>query len=128
MGALGASKLQKTGAPETLGAARLNASAQTSELDTLVSNLSGAIEKCLIDMAGFMGISDDITYELNRDFFEGSLTPELIGAVTGLQLNGKHSQGLVENQTWQSLYRTYQNLLHPCFGSNPTSQATDSAQ
>lgn len=88
MGALGASKLQKTGAPETLGAARLNASAQTSELDTLVGNLSDAITKCLKDMAGFMGITADIVYELNRDFFEGSLTPELIASVTGLQQSG----------------------------------------
>lgn len=88
MGALGASKLQKTGAPETLGAARLNASAQTSELDTLVGNLSSAITKCLTDMAGFMGITADIVYELNRDFFEGSLTPELIASVTGLQQTG----------------------------------------
>ncbi len=39
-------------------------------------------------MAGFMGITSDIVYELNRDFFEGSLTPELIASVTGLQSTG----------------------------------------
>jgi hypothetical protein len=97
MGALGASKLQKTGVPETLGAAKLNASAQTSELDTLVDNLSSAITKCLVDMAGFMGLSDNVSYELNRDFFEGSLTPELITAVTGLQLNGTLAKSDVLN-------------------------------
>lgn len=85
---LGARMVQYSGQNETAEAARINASAQSSTLDTLVLNISDAMTKCLESMAEFMGVSGEIEYMLNRDFWEGSLNPQLITAITGLQSTG----------------------------------------
>ncbi len=85
---LGAKKVQAGGQAETAEAARINASAQTSTLSTVAMNVSEAMTKCLIDMSLFMGANDDVSYTLNQDFWEASLDPQLISAVTNLKLNG----------------------------------------
>tara|TARA_R110000772_G_scaffold43692_1_gene100644 strand:- start:1956 stop:3353 length:1398 start_codon:yes stop_codon:yes gene_type:complete len=80
--------IQKSGQAETAEATRINASAQSSMLETMVSNISEAMRLCLKDVAGFMSESQDIEFNLNQDFFEGSLDANIISAVTGLQAIG----------------------------------------
>lgn len=82
---LGARMVQDSGQNETAEAARINASAQSSTLDTVVRNVSDAMTNCLKDMARFAGASDDLSYMLNTDFWEASLDPQLISAITGLK-------------------------------------------
>jgi len=77
--------IQKGGQTETAEATRINASAQNSMLETVVDNVSEAMELSLKEMARFMGESDDIVFELNKDFFDESLDAQTISAITGLQ-------------------------------------------
>jgi hypothetical protein len=80
--------IQKTGQAETAEATRINASAQNSMLETVVDNVSEAMRLCLKEMARFMNESDDITFELNKDFFDNSLDSQVIAAITGMQAAG----------------------------------------
>lgn len=88
MNDLGARMVQDSGQNETAEAARINASAQSSTLDTVVSNTSDAMTNCLIDMSLFIGGGDKVIYELNRDFWEASLDPQLAAALSTLLLGG----------------------------------------
>lgn len=79
---LGARLVQRGGMAETAEAARINASAEASTLDVAVGNLGEAIEGALIDMALFLGVPDtQISYELNRSFWETSLTSQDLQAI-----------------------------------------------
>lgn len=82
---LGARMVQDSGQAETAEAARINASAQSSTLDTVVTNVSDAMTKCLKDMALFAGASDELSYMLNTDFWEASLDPQLVAGLSTLQ-------------------------------------------
>lgn len=82
---LGARMVQDSGQNETAEAARINASAQSSTLNTVVTNVSDAMTNCLKDMALFVGASDDLSYMLNTDFWEASLDPQLVAGLSTLQ-------------------------------------------
>ena len=85
MVALGARLVQRGGQVETAEAARINASAEASTLDTVVDNLSEAMEAALEDMALFLGESPDaVQFQLNKDFWEASLNPAALAAAMGL--------------------------------------------
>ena len=88
MNDLGARMVQDSGQNETAEAARINASAQSSTLNTVVTNVSDAMTDCLKDMALFAGASDELSYMLNTDFWEASLDPQVIAAINALKLGG----------------------------------------
>lgn len=81
---LGAKLVTDSGQNETAEAARINASSESSALDTMVNNLSDSLENALRDVGLFLGIDEDINYRLNTDFWEGSLDSGTISAITGL--------------------------------------------
>lgn len=82
MAMIGARLIQRGGQAETAEAARINASAEASTLDTMVNNLSEGIEAALEDMALFMGANPDaIEYKLNTDFWESGLDAQTLSAV-----------------------------------------------
>ena len=85
---LGARMSQSKGQNETAEAARINAAAQTATLSTVVANVSDAMTECLKTMALFTGSSDEVLFELNQDFWQTSLDPQLIAAVNNLNLSG----------------------------------------
>ena len=69
--------------------ARLNASAEASTLDTIVSNASEGIEAALEDMALFLGVDpDSVLYRLNDNFWESSLSSQDLMAVTAARQAG----------------------------------------
>lgn len=70
---IGARLIQKDRQVETAEAARINAGADASVLDMVVSNLSSAIVSVLTDCAAFMGASGDIRFELNRAYWEADI-------------------------------------------------------
>ena len=71
---IGARLIQRGGQTETAEAARINASAEASTLDNIVSNLSEALEAALEDCARFMKLdTDKIFFTLNKEFWEGSI-------------------------------------------------------
>lgn len=81
---LGAKLVTSSGQNETAEAARINASGEASALDIAVNNLSDAMEKALEDFMRFLGVETEITYRLNTEFWEASLDPQIINAITGL--------------------------------------------
>jgi len=89
MVAIGARLIQRGGGTETAEAARINASAETSALDDIVSNLSAAMESALKDCAMFAGANtDEISYELNRDFWESRLDTASLQAIIAARTAG----------------------------------------
>jgi hypothetical protein len=78
----GASLVQRGGQTETAEAARINASAEASVLETVVGNASEGIEAALESMARFAGIdADGVEYKLNNTFWETGLDPQALTAV-----------------------------------------------
>lgn len=87
--AIGAKLVQRGGSTETAEAARINASAETSSLDDVVTNLSEAIEGALEDCALFVGANpDEVVYKLNRDFWESKLDTATLQAIIAARTAG----------------------------------------
>ena len=86
---IGARLIQRSGQAETAEASRINASADASVLDTVVTNVSEGIEAALEDMARFMGIDPGgVFYRLNDNFWESSLSSNDLMAVTAARQAG----------------------------------------
>lgn len=82
MVAIGARLVQRGAQAETAEAARINASAEASTLDSLVNNASEAIEAALEDLALFIGADPNtVQYRLNTDFWEAGLSPQDLQAI-----------------------------------------------
>jgi hypothetical protein len=82
MAQMGASLVQRGGQTETAEAARINASAEASVLETVVGNASEGIEASLETMARFAGIEPGtIEYQLNSSFWESGLDPQALTAI-----------------------------------------------
>lgn len=69
-----------TGQAETAEAVRIRYSSENSILDNLVGNASDSIVRCLQWCGEFMGVKGDIAYELNREYFDTSMSPQEITA------------------------------------------------
>ncbi len=68
---IGAKLINGNTVNQTAETARINASSETSVLNTIVGNISEALTMACKDCARFMGVSDEgIEIELNREFFE----------------------------------------------------------
>lgn len=80
--ALGARIITGTqGGQETAEAARIRYSSENSILDNLAGNASDAFTRALKWCAEFMGApTEEIKYELNREFFDSALSPQEITA------------------------------------------------
>ena len=90
--AIGAQLIQRGGQAETAEAARINAGAEASSLDTLTNNLSEAIEAALEDVARFIGIDPaGIEYTLNTSFWESQLDAQSLQAVMAARMQGLFS-------------------------------------
>jgi hypothetical protein len=82
MAQMGASLVQRGGSTETAEAARINASAEASVLETAVGNVSEGYEAALESMAIFVGIdADEVEYRLNNQFWETGLDPQALTAI-----------------------------------------------
>ena len=82
---IGARLIQRGGVMETAEAARINASAEASTLDNIVSNLSEALEASLEDCARFMKLDPEkVFFALNKEFWEGSIDYNMAMAVIQL--------------------------------------------
>ncbi|MGB2065696.1 MAG: DUF4055 domain-containing protein [Marinomonas gallaica] len=82
---IGAKLITKSGQAETAEATRIKTSGEVSALDTMVNNLSDALENVLEDMLLFAGFPDVVTYRLNTQFYEDSLSPQMAAAITGFE-------------------------------------------
>jgi hypothetical protein len=86
---LGARLITARTGTQTAEAARIDASAESSALAKLANNASDAIEKALRWMAVFMGGNpDQVEFELNKEFFDTSLSPQEVMALIQLADRG----------------------------------------
>lgn len=69
-----------TGGVETAEAARIRFSSENSVLDNIATNCSSAIEVCIGWCGDYLNIQEDVTFELNRDFFDTKLSAQEITA------------------------------------------------
>lgn len=94
MVSLGAQLITRGGQAETAEAARINAGAETSVLDMLVNDLSEDLEDCIKDMCLFVGANaDEVSYQLNTDYFDSGLSPQALMAVIQGVTNSIYTQG-----------------------------------
>lgn len=77
---LGARLISGGGQAETAEAVRIKYSAENSVLDNLVGNVSAAITQCLKWCGEFMGEKGEVSYELNRQFWDLKLSAQDISA------------------------------------------------
>ncbi len=89
---LGAKLIESKSSNQTAEAARIDAASEHSVLDLVVGNCSDAIKKCLQWACLFTGDNpDDVVFELNKDFFDASISPQMI--VAAIQMFDRRALG-----------------------------------
>ena len=97
---LGAQLITPQGGNETAEAARIRASSESSQLETLVDNASDGIEDALESMALFMGADpDQVSFDLNDELF-----PSVLSAQEVVELRNLYADGLISREAvWSRL-------------------------
>ena len=99
MVALGARLVQPGAVVKTVAQAEGNSEVEHSVLSLAASNVSNAYTKALNWMARFMGASGESVYELNQDYAEHTLDPQML---TALIMSWQSGQ-LPESDLWGQL-------------------------
>jgi len=84
MVALGARIITDRGSNETAEGARIRFASENSVLGDIVGNLSAALQQCVEWCGEFMGTGDDVAFEINREFYDKSVDPQLIMSMVTL--------------------------------------------
>jgi hypothetical protein len=85
MVAIGARIITDRGGNETAEGARIRFASENSVLGDIVGNLSEAVKTCLYWCGEFMGVSsDDCVFEINREFYDKSVDPQMIMSLVTL--------------------------------------------
>ena len=97
---LGAKLVEQRNPNETAAAAKIDATGENSVLSDIVTNVEEGILKS-IEWAGlFMGADGDVEYEMNRQFFDDSVDPQiLMAAIQG------YDRGVIAKSDLQNSYR-----------------------
>jgi hypothetical protein len=82
--AIGARIITDRGQNETAEGARIRFASENSVLGDVVHNLSEALEKCIYWVAEFMGVTGEIEFYLNTEFYDKSVDPQLIMSMVTL--------------------------------------------
>lgn len=111
MVAVGARLISKVGINKTAEEARINASSEMSVLETVVGNVSEAIEQALEYCAMFMGADpESVNFALNTEFFDTKFTAQEIMAAIQLADRGDIAQSdlreILRKSDWLSEART----------------------
>lgn len=84
MVAIGARIITDRSANETAEGARIRFASENSVLGDIVGNLNAAITQCVIWCAEFMGTSDEVSFEINREFYDKTVDPQTIMSMVTL--------------------------------------------
>lgn len=84
MVAIGARIITDRGNNETAEGARIRFASENSVLGDIVNNLSEAIQTCIGWCVEYMGGSDQFEFELNSEFYDKSVDPQLIMSMVQL--------------------------------------------
>ena len=85
---LGARLIMDNKGVETAEAARIRFSGQNSLLGLVVGNVESAMIQCMVWAGEFMGSTEEITYIINREFYDATLNPQSIMAQIQLMDRG----------------------------------------
>lgn len=89
MVSVGARLISKEGVNQTAEEARINASSESSVLDTLVGNASESVEMAIKFCVEFMGGNpEEVEFKLNREYFDSKLSAQEIIAMIQLADRG----------------------------------------
>lgn len=98
--ALGARLVEPNAEAQTATAAKIDATGENSVLSDLVTNVEEGVRKSIEWCGLFMGSDADFTYEMNRQFFDDSIDPQLLmAAIQGYQLS------VIPKSSLQNSYR-----------------------
>lgn len=81
---LGAKLIEKANPNITATTSKIDATGENSVLATMVSNVEDAIKKCIEWASKFMGVQEEATFIMNREFFPEPADSQLVMA--GIQL------------------------------------------
>jgi len=84
MVAIGARIVTDRGGNETAEGARIRFASENSVLGDIVGNLSAGLRQCIEWCGVFMGSTDDFSLEINREFYDKSVDPQLIMSMVQL--------------------------------------------
>lgn len=84
MVAIGARIVTDRGGNETAEGARIRFASENSVLGDIVGNLSAGLMQCVDWCATFMGVSSEFKIEINREFYDKSVDPQLIMSMVQL--------------------------------------------
>ena len=82
--AIGARIVTDRGGNETAEGARIRFASENSVLGDIVHNLSQAIGQCLVWAGEFMSVADTAKFEINREFYDKSVDPQLLMSMVTL--------------------------------------------
>lgn len=85
---IGARIISDSNGVETAEAVKIKFSSENSVLDNLAQNVSDAIRVCVEWCALFDGVNGEAWFELNREFFDTTMTPQEISALIMLADRG----------------------------------------
>ena len=84
MVAIGARIITDRGNNETAEGARIRFASENSVLGDIVQNLSMAIQQCLDWCGEFMGTAEDARFDINREFYDKTVDPQLVMSMVTL--------------------------------------------
>lgn len=84
MVAIGARIVTDRGGNETAEGARIRFASENSVLGDIVGNLSAGLRQCIEWCGVFMGSADNFSLEINREFYDKSVDPQLIMSMVQL--------------------------------------------
>ena len=90
MASLGASLIEMGGAVKTATQAAMENQIQHSVLSLVVTNVSDAYTKALEWMGAFTGDTTEPSYEINKDFMEARLDPQMLTALIQAWQSGRY--------------------------------------
>jgi hypothetical protein len=123
MVAIGARIVTDRGQNETAEGARIRFASENSVLGDVVNNLSEALEKCIYWVAEFMGVTGEIEFYLNTEFYDKSVDPQMIMSMVTLldrELIGEadiferlKAAGLVDPERTLDMVKSERGLANP---------------
>ena len=111
---IGARIIMDNTGTETAEAARIRFAGQNSLLGAIVGNIESALKKCFEWAGLFMGSTEEAMIEINKEFYDKSLDPQLVMALiqlTDLQVMAKTDlRGTVRRAGWIDASRTDEDI------------------
>jgi hypothetical protein len=85
---IGTRIIQDSSGAETAEAAKIRFAGQNSKLGSLIINVEEAFKKALMWLGEFMGGEGEITLEINKEFYDATIDPQMLAQTMVLEERG----------------------------------------